>query len=638
MNFFERQAAVRQSSLRMASLLALSVLGVVIAANLAVTLVLAALDAAATTLLWALACATALVLGVVGIGSLYRMASLRRGGDVLAQALGGVPVPERSNDPQLRRLRSVVEALAFASAVPMPRLYVLEHEPGINAFAAGYGPADAAVAVTRGALERLNREELRAAIAQAFERMLDGEMRLNLRLSGALFGVLMPALAGRKILADCRDGAREGVRERGAGVALGLVAMALGGPGLLLGRLIKAEAGRHCRRGAGASAQRCARQAAGLAGALKKIAALPAGARLECAAQAEDIGPLLFGDGVGLRGALATHPPLLPRIRALEPGFRSEDLAALRARWAELPPYGLEEDARLGLISPAVPPLPPANARVAVQPARIAAHIGRPMAEDDARAAAILGALPLRLRELAGNREDVVALVLALLLDDDARVRASQHEDIALRMGRQMADLACELRTGTLLGVHPMLRLPLAQLAFPVLRQRPRADLGLVLDTVHAAAHADARIAPFEYCLGALLEMQLREALDPGRTPQPGHLRIDEARPQIAALLALIARAGHRDAAAAERAYSMAMQALLPHARIAYAPAAQGMPALDALWPRLDLLGPSAKALLVEALAIAIAADGRLRAAEAELLRATCALLHCPLPPVVEWG
>src|SRR5690606_2106279 len=139
-------------------------------------------------------------LAVIGFGSLYRMASLRDGGEAVALQLGGVPVAEDTTDLGLRRLRNVVEEIAIASGVPMPQLYVLEHESSINAFAAGYAPSDAAIAVTRGALDRLNRDELQGVIAHEFSHVLNGDMRLNIRLIGVLFGILMLGLIGRKVL------------------------------------------------------------------------------------------------------------------------------------------------------------------------------------------------------------------------------------------------------------------------------------------------------------------------------------------------------------------------------------------------------------------------------------------------------
>ena len=146
-----------------------------------------------------------LTLAVIGLGSLYRIASLRGGGEPVALQLGGVPVPEDTTDSNLRRLRNVVEEMAIASGVPVPKIYVLEHEAAINAFAAGYSPSDAVVAVTRGALDRLNRDELQGVIAHEFSHILNGDMRLNIRLIGVLFGILLLAIIGRKVLQHGRS-------------------------------------------------------------------------------------------------------------------------------------------------------------------------------------------------------------------------------------------------------------------------------------------------------------------------------------------------------------------------------------------------------------------------------------------------
>ena len=150
-----------------------------------------------------------------------------------------------------------------------------------------------------------------------------------------------------------------------------------------------------------------------------------------------------------------------------------------------------------------------------------------------------------------------------------------------------------------------MLRLPLAALAFPVLRMRPRPQLETFLDTVHAAVHADGDVSLFEYCLAQLLRVHVREALDPAR----------------------YARFGRRKPGSVRREFAT----LLP-----YAPPAGGVQALDAVWEPLDALDPLAKQAMVEAITAAIAHDGRVSVAEAELLRTICGVLHCPLPPMLE--
>ena len=625
MDFFEQQARARRSSTRLVVLFALAVAGMVLAIDLAVLLV------AGTN--WPLLAFTTLAtLAVIGLGSLYRLASLRGGGDAVALQFGGTPVPHDTSDASLRRLRNVVEEISIASGVPVPSLYVMEGESAINAFAAGYSPSDAAIAVTRGALDRLNRDELQGVIAHEFSHVANGDMRLNIRLMGVLFGILMISLIGRKVL--YLGGSRD--RNAAAVMVAALVALVVGSIGMFFGRMIKASVSRSRERLADASAVQFTRQTTGLAGALKKIAGLSDGSRLSDRADAEEASHMLFGDGVGFSGLFATHPPLLERIQALEPGFRSEQLERLRGQWALTPPSGLQEDRMMGLDAQSAP-LPPRDARLDVTPPMVAAQVGSPEADDYRRADAIVHAMPPALRALAQSREAVVPMVLGLLLDDEAALRGRQLPEITARMGDEVAREALALHGGDLQQLHPMQRLPLAALAFPVLRRRPRPELETLLDTVHAIVHCDGRVSLFEYCLGRLLEVQLRESLDPARHARFGRRKPGGVRREFATLLAVVAHAGNPgDPAAAQRAYLAGLQRVLPRDHLPYAPPANGVLALDEVWPALDALEPLAKQLMVEAVTAAASHDGRISVAESELLRTICGVLHCPLPPGLE--
>lgn len=636
MNVFDRQAAARRASLRLVLLFALAVAGLVLAVDFVAWLPIAAKDTATPgETLGLLALVSLGVLAVIGLGSLSCIAGQSGGGEAVARQLGGVPVPEQSRDPQLRRLRGVVEVVAIASGVPMPTLHVLEHESGINAFVAGHGTADAAIVVTRGALERLGRDELQGVVAHAFSRMLHGDMRLDMRLAGLLSGLLLPSIAGRRILEYGQ--ASGGWRNAGAvpAMLLASLAIAIGVPGLCFARLIRAGTSRSRALLADAAAAQSMGQTAGLAGALKKIAAVSGGATLSRRAEAEDIGHMLFADGVGLQGLFATHPPLLQRIRALEPTFDATQIPALQRRWAAELPDGMAEDVRRRPGTDAAT-LPSVESTFTASPPTIAALVAQPAAADDLRAGAVLAALPAAVRALAADRESVVPLVVGLLLDADPAVRARQHTEIAARLGKEAAVHAQALRDEHLLALHPVLCLSLAALAFPVLGQRPRAMVGLVLDAVHAAVNTDGRVSLFEYGLGTLLQAQMREALDPARHAPFGRGRLDDARDAVAVLLATVARASHADAQDARRACLAGLQRAFPQHAVDDVPPAKGVLALDPVWPVLDALAPEGKQRLVEALAAAASHDGRLSVANAERLRCVCAVLHCPLPPVLE--
>ncbi|MGI9257610.1 MAG: M48 family metallopeptidase, partial [Gammaproteobacteria bacterium] len=287
MDFFTEQERARRASRTLVILFLLAVAVIV----LAVTLVVAILVRLYTdpygpqslvnggsftvwlsdrgTLLAAVAAATALF---IALASIYRMATLSRGGAQVARMLGATEVSHDTQDRLRRRLLNVVEEMAIASGVPVPDVFVLEAESGINAFAAGLSTSDAAVAVTRGALEKLSRAELQGVIAHEFSHIMNGDMRLNLRLMGMSFGILILALVGRWLLRSMRFTRRS--RSNGgvaAAVALGLAFILIGYIGLFFGRLIKAGVSRQREILADASAVQFTRDSAGLAGALKKI-------------------------------------------------------------------------------------------------------------------------------------------------------------------------------------------------------------------------------------------------------------------------------------------------------------------------------------------------------------------------------
>jgi len=633
MNFFEHQEAARRTSRRLIVLFVMAVVGIVVAVDIGV-LVGLGVSGNAGNAAGILFLSTIATLAVIGISSMVRTAGLRGGGGKVAVELGATQVAEDTTDFQYRRLRNVIEEIAIASGVPVPEIYVLEQEAGINAFASGWAPTDAAITVTRGALDHLNRDELQGVIAHEFSHVLNGDMRLNIRLIGILFGILVLAIIGRKVLFNSR-GSRSS-KDGAPVLVIALVLLLAGYVGLLFGRLIKAGLSRQREYLADASAVQFTRQTTGIAGALKKVGGLVDGSKIS-ATDAEEASHMFFGDGVGYSALFATHPPLVQRIKALEPGFDDSKLDELTRRWAQTPPDGVEEDRQLGFDSGGHKPLPSIHAQVSIKGAAVVAQVGAPQENDYNRAGVISEAMPAELDAAARSLDQAIPLVFALLLDGDAGVRAQQEAAI-----RQRHDLATLTRTQALsaqtASLHPLLRLPLASLAFPVLRRRPRPELDNFIGTVVALANADGQVSLFEYCLACMLRRQLTDALDPSANFRAGRRKPYDVRNEIALLLSVIAQNGQDSADDAQRAYNEGMRKILPNTIIAYAPPSEGVGALDKAWPALDCLDSIGKSILIEGLVATIALDGKVTVAESELLRTVCAVLHCPLPPMLERG
>lgn len=234
-------------------------------------------------------------LAVVAIGSISKTAELAQGGSAVAEMLGGRLVNSNTIDPDERKLLNVVEEMALASGIPVPQVYVLDQEPGINAFAAGHSTSDAVVTVTRGCMKLLTRDELQGVIGHEFSHILNGDMRLNIRLMGTIFGILCLAVIGR-VLLQMRSGSS---RDRNPLPLLGLVLLAFGWIGVIFGRLIQAAVSRQREFLADASSVQFTRNPAGITGALKKIGGLSYGSKLQ-AAHADEASHMFFGTGADI--------------------------------------------------------------------------------------------------------------------------------------------------------------------------------------------------------------------------------------------------------------------------------------------------------------------------------------------------
>ncbi|MCK7592154.1 M48 family metallopeptidase [Pseudomarimonas salicorniae] len=644
-NFFQRQESARRATRRLVMLFAAAIVAVVAAVSAVVLLCLALMDrdgvlAAGGAAGWLagqgevlLGVAVAVLLLILA-ASWYRSRSLRRGGAEVARLLGGREVQADCMDPHDRRLRNVVEELAIAACLPVPAIFVLDKEPAINAFAAGYSPSDAAVAVTRGALEKLNRDELQGVVAHEFSHILNGDMRLNMRLLGLLFGIVVIGVLGRQLLHVGRGNSRNAAPL----VVGGLGLLVVGAVGVFFARLIKAGIARSREVLADASAVQFTRQSAGLAGALKKIAGLAEGSGLQNA-HAEEVSHMLFGEWRGYSSWFATHPPLVERIRVLDPAFNDSRLAELSQRWDAQPPSGLDEDVTLGLAGDAsigaVNVLPKADSQLRPVPGTTAARIAQPIGDDTRRASGLHRLMPEALTDAARDAQRAAAVLLALLLDRDRAIRARQLAEVAVVLDEDAADRVSEYLPHCE-SLHPSLRLPMAALTFPALRRQSREALMDLVKCAQRLVHIDGKVSLFDYCLSKMLQTQVVEALEPARYRAAGKRKLADCKPALSDLFAVLVSYGYDDPEPMRRAYIAGLLAVLPSERFEFAPPRQWIPAMDKALAELDRLDPHGKQLLIEGMVVAISHDGRISVDESELIRAVCACLHCPLPPVVE--
>ena len=632
MDFFAQQARVRGSSRRLVVLFVLAVVAIVAAIDAVVWLTMghhaAGGEPVASNLPLLFASSAAVIAGI-GLSSLFRIMSLSGGGKAVAESVGAVPVPPDTRDPQLRRLRNVIEEVAIAAGVPVPDIYLMADEAGINAFAAGYSASDAAVCVTRGCLDKLSRDELQGVIAHEFSHVLNGDMRLNIRLMGLLFGILVLAIVGRRVIWFGGSGNRRG---GGQVWLIGLALMVVGYIGYFFGRLIQAAVARSRESLADASAVQFTRQTDGIAGALKKIAIFAEGSTLQVANK-QEVAHMLFGEAGTFNALFATHPPLLQRIRALEPGFREEDLARLAASLqhptatAPATPAAGKPAATQGVV--------PGMAMPSVLPAVLAGAAvvgGTASAPRFQRAASVRQAMPSALTGAVQQPESALAVMLALAMSTEAALQPAQRRIVADAFGDDVLQTV-QAFNGEVAQLPPMARLPLASLAFPALKQLPEGRQQTLLVALDALVKADGRVDLNEYCLARLLRLQLKEASQPRRAPVDGLKKLPACRDSLILVCTILASGGCSDEASARRAWLVAMQQAFPGEAIAWAPPPAAWQApLERALDDLDGLLPVAKELVIQSLVGAIHADGVVSVEEAELLRVICASLHCPLP------
>ncbi len=570
---------------------------------------------------------------VVGLGSLYKISELSAGGETVALMLGGRAVDPQTRDLAERRLLNVVEEMALASGVPVPSVFVLDNEPAINAFAAGHQPGDAVVAVSAGALKYLSREELQGVMGHEFSHILNGDMRLNLRLIGLVHGILVLAILGYYLLrtAPYVSSGRSRKDSGGAALAiflLGLALVILGYLGVFFGHLIKAAISRQREFLADASAVQFTRNPSGIAGALKKIGGLADGSRIRDP-HAEECSHMFFGDAFA--GAFwnwfATHPPLIERIKAIEPDFDGRFPAVHSV-------VGVEDD------RPLVQPRRQAVAGVAAAAAAVApldagdatGLVDLPTVDHLSDVAPMLGDLPAPLLFAAREPMTAQAVVLALLLSrEDEATRAKQlellDEGVAAPIAaetRRLAGPAASLAAGA--------RLPLVGLAVPAIRRSSPAQYARFRKTVDALVTADAKIDLFEYCLRTVLFSYLDVPFGLKKPPAARYRSLSAVARPMQVVLSMIARLGHESPEAAEKAYSatvanhpwLRQAALLPREQCTFRN-------FDAALAALAEASPPVKRESLAAVSACIGADGRLTPAEDELLRAIAAVLGCPV-------
>jgi Zn-dependent protease with chaperone function len=610
LNFFEHQDLARRNTRVMVLLYVLAVIAVVLAVVVVLGLAWLWITGEAQVprglYVWGAIVTASLILLV----SLYHVLRLAEGGKAIARMVGAQRVAPNTSDLLERRLINVVEEMAIAAGTRVPAVYVMQDEAGINAFAAGYDVSNSIITVTRGTLATLNRDELQGVIGHEFSHIVNGDMRLNIRMMGVLGGIVFVGAMGEFLMRS--SGRSRSSKDSNQLALVGLALMVIGYVGLFFARLIKAAVSRQREFLADASSVQFTRNPNGIAGALDQIRASAAGT-LVANRYAEDMSHMFFGQAVKMKLAALfdTHPPLDERIKRILPGFAPTQYRQKETPLVPAPGQRAGDQAHVW-------------GRSAAQSVALVGTLDASRVDYARR---LLERLPPALREALRTKEGAPAVVVALLLAAPDELMQQQLAAVQAAATPALAEAARQLAAEAR-GLGPEFRLPVVDLALPVLKTLENTA-GL-LAAVEAVINADRRVSLHEFVVLTLLRSQLR----PGAAKAARADRsISQLREEIRALLSLLAHAGTQNEA--ERAYragaaqlGMPDAALLPRTGLSFQVAAG---ALD----RLRALAPLAKAELVSALFATVTSDGKIRVSEAELMRLVGASLDCPVPPLL---
>ena len=594
---------------------------------------------------------TAVVLGIILGGSWVEIWRLRAGGAEVARMIGARRVHHEKASFEEKRLLNIVEEMALASSITPPAVYVMDSENAINAFAAGYHPNQAVVAVSRGALDYLNRDELQGVVAHEFSHILNGDMRLNIHLIGVVYGLLLVSLLGKKMISGVRHADGDSAKGIFVLAIVGAVLWGVGYIGVFFGRVIKAAISRQREFLADASAVQFTRNRDGIGGALRKIAGLDKtlslGSRINHH-QAETLSHLFLGAArVNFAsGWLATHPPLNERLKRMygravsalaveaKPMLAQEpaptlaplnyEAAAAFAGWNQ-PDYAAEN-----FVQPQNPS-PAHTSHTASAAAQVLANIG----------SANPAATTLNQNPWFENLHDPLtaqASVLALVAAPDAAQFAEQKRvlsnDLLLAFNQAQQKLQ---------DLPLTLRLSLVEQAIPALRTLDTVARDEFLRQLDHFITADQRITLAEFVLQTLLTRRLANAAQ-RLTPVKFHAP-EQLAPQLTLLLSLFAHVSSKEEATqkttqqsrnAQQRLDSAAQVL--NLRLSLTPATQlGFRAVLAALDQINQLAPLQKPAVIKALVSAgLNSRGQFDPGVVDLMRSVCAALDCPLPPLVE--
>ncbi|PID43112.1 MAG: peptidase M48 [Proteobacteria bacterium] len=672
MNFFEHQELARKKTGLLTGLLIVATAFIVLSVNAVIFLFFYQVKPPSFNLLnWWLgkpAIYTSLItIAVILWGSLCRFYQLKSGGEAVARMAGATAVDLSDQSLAIRKYINVVEEMAIASGVPVPQAYIMEDESSINAFVAGYEPGESIVAVTRGALDTLNRDELQGVIGHEFSHILNGDTRINLRLISLLAGITAIGKIGRFMVLSGSPKRRSfgldrshrvgSSRRDGTVVIAGLLLIIIGYIGVLCGRMIKSAVSRQREFLADASAVQFTRNTDGIATALFKIGMLPQTSLLTSTIHAEELSHLCFSESVSIsfKTLMASHPPVVDRIQALDKGLlprlrsraktgkirltdTSINQSAISAPSME---NSLIDEQILSLAGSEItperpvdhaPPPPPKDAEPKEKNLRsaIIKTVGTASEDNLDHAKKLLARVPddvrQALRTLDGATYCIESLILAGQKGKTGEIPAPHRENPTIR------PLLTWMKT-----LPRELQFPVIELCLPVLKSQPRSFRLKFLQTLTGHARSDGKISLFEFLLLTFLDRHIGKKSSAPVTTRYRSLSAVQA--ELVILVRVLVQASSSDSNERKRLFCQAGNTLWNNRGISNSDLFTGMEHIsiqefNRAINRIKQLSPLLKQPVLETCTDIVMADRKVTSREYEVLRVLADSLDCPLPPL----
>ena len=619
MDFFEAQDEARKKTKWLVLWFVLAVIGVVVAVDL---LVIALVDEGPNQI-YIVITASVLTGGIMLAASGYKTTQLSAGGSVVAEDLGGRLVMPGSADFEEKRLLNIVSEMALASGMPVPQVYLLDHEEGINAFAAGTEPSNAVIGVTRGCLQRLSREELSGVIAHEFSHIINGDMRLNMRLMGLVFGLVVISIIGRGMVQLLRfqGGSSRRNNKEGGNVMLvlfllGLGLLVIGGLGSFFGRLIQAAVSRQREFLADASSVQFTRNPDGIVGALKKIGGSEIGSKIKTP-KAVEASHMFFSNGGMFNFFLMTHPPLDVRIRAVQKNWDG------KFESSEIKPITADRNTKNEERNGPLDALPGAVVLGAVS------GIGQGERRRISTGQQLHQGISQRWREAIHDREEAQAVIFGLLLNKDEKFLSKEVSFLEEEAGGEAKELALKWQAEAR-GLHSARKIALVEMALPTLRSLSPLEYERFRDIMRWLIASDGQVELFEFMIQRVIERHLGSYFERKAFRNIAYHQFDRLLPEANILVSTVSEIGAGCADDAEAAYLEATSDWKDRLD------RKGVSSHDELDEALDKFSqasPLVKRQILVACVTAAARDGKLSSREAELLRTIADSIGCPLPP-----